>query len=277
MPKIKNYRQKQNLQQYKVLIQDTETNSRFFRLRESRDILHAGKNAFLIAGSEYLIDDTDVLVEILDANGDPIYLHPIENYAEGKARIVSIEVYEDTPPGPAVLTILGEAAYTADGKSVPAEWKGKYNVKFTKILTVDPLRINDTKIRVYSPPTLEVSELLATFRKATPGADTYLSGSGDAVVATAGTVAAPAYPPAFLTPLQGRQVWWNYISDYTTRIYTPNFYLSSSMVGGSWTGSVGIPTTTTDYIVVAGRPSMGKTAFALKLFRWFLEFLWKIV
>jgi len=179
MAKLKKYIQKQNLRAVRTLIKDTTPNSSYFQIRELRDVFHGGKNAFLIEGSELLNPGTEVLVEILDSNGDPIFHQPIPDYAEGKARVISVEIYADTPPGPAEITVLGEAYYNENGDDIPDQWKGVYNVKWQKRVTIDPLRVNDTKIRLYKNPTLEVTEILAPFRKPLSLPETKEVGPGD--------------------------------------------------------------------------------------------------
>ena len=146
MAKIKKTLQKQFLSDKLVFIDDTDTDSQFFQLREVNDVLHAGRQGFLIGGSPLLVNDTEILVEILDSNGDPIFVSPVRNYAEGQARFISIEIYEDTPVGPATLTILGELAAQPNGEPIPEQFRGTFNVKFQRSFIVDPVRINDSKI-----------------------------------------------------------------------------------------------------------------------------------
>jgi len=159
MAKIKKFKSGQHLDRIRVFIEDTQPGSRFFQLREMPEVLHSGKNAFLIQGSENLNPNTEVLVEILDSNGDTVFNQPIPKYAEGRARVVSIEIYENTPPGVALLTIVGEATTDADGNSIPEQWRGNYNVRYQQRITIDPLRINTSKIRLYNEPVLSVTEI----------------------------------------------------------------------------------------------------------------------
>lgn len=219
MAKIQKSLQKQNLENIRVLIDDPDPNSRYFQLREVRDVLHSGRQGFLIAGSPELINTTEVLVEILDSNGDPIFISAIRNFAEGRARFISIEVYEDTPTGPATMTILGEAALDLDGNPVPGQWVGVFNVKFQKTFQVDPLRTNDAKIRVFQTPELRVSEILAPFRKTVTSSISQVNGTGSAAGATALQNVATGVP-----------------NIYT--VTTPDTPISKSMEGGSFTASI---------------------------------------
>lgn len=159
MAKIQNYTSKLNLEDYDVYIEDTEFFSDYFRISELTSILTSGKNAFLINGSPYLKQTTEVLVELLDSENNPVYLHPIRNYTEGLARVVSMEIYKTTPRGKAKLIILGEAKTDKNGVPVPERWKGKYNVRYTRELVIDPTILNVTPIRLYDRPDLNVQEI----------------------------------------------------------------------------------------------------------------------
>ena len=182
MAKIKKYKARQYLERVRVHTEDTQPGSRYFQLREMPEVLHSGKNAFLIEGSENLNSSTEVLVEILDTNGDPVFNQPIPKYAEGLARVVSIEVYEDTPPGPALLTILGQAVTNEDGSPLPPQWVGNYNVRYQQRITIDPLRVNNSRIRLYKEPTLGVSEILSPYRKSVQVSTTEITGSGASTI-----------------------------------------------------------------------------------------------
>ncbi len=219
MAKLQRSLQKQDLQGFRVLIDDEDPSSRFFRIKEIRDVLHGGRQGFLIQGAPELVNDTEVLIELLDVNGDPIFLTTVRNFAEGRARFVSIEVYANTPPGAATLTILGEAATFADGSEIPDVWKGVFNVKFQKSMTVDTLRTNDSKIRVFQTPTLVVSEVLTPFRKVVTSSLQVVPGSGSAASNTAIINTSNTVPNLYT-------------------VSTPDTPVSKSMEGGSFTASL---------------------------------------
>jgi len=203
MAKIKKFKSKQNLRRIKVFKEDTQPGSRFFQLREVPQILHSGKNAFLIQGSENLNPNTEVLVEILDANGDTIFNQPIPKYAEGQARVVSVEIYEDTPPGPGLLIIVGEADTDEDGSPIPDQWRGTYNVRYQQRITIDPLRINTSKIRLYQRPTLAVTEILSPFRKSVQSGVIEAVGSGSTTILqqSAGATGSATFNQVFTAPV----------------------------------------------------------------------------
>jgi hypothetical protein len=167
-----------NLDRYSVLVNDTDPNSRYFKITELPDTFTGGKNAFLIAGSEELLGDTKIQIELKDGAGNIIYHEPgegiisssingenvVTEYFEGVSKVVSVYVYPDTSYGPCTITILGELSkYENNGLIVPIplDWEGKYNVKWQKQINVNPSLANTTKIRFYQRPSATITEILS--------------------------------------------------------------------------------------------------------------------
>jgi hypothetical protein len=168
-----------NLDRYAVLVTDTEPNSRYFKISELPDTFTGGKNAFLIAGSEDLVADTKVQIELKDSAGNVIYHEPgegmisssingesfVTEYYEGVSKVVAVYVYPDTAYGPCTLTILGELNQYVDGNGIttpiPLDWENKYNVKWQKTINVNPSLSNTTKIRFYRRPQATINEILS--------------------------------------------------------------------------------------------------------------------
>jgi len=167
-----------NLEKFAVLVNDTQSDSKYFKITELPDTFTGGKNAFLIAGSEFLVPDTKIQIELKDSAGNIIYHEPGEGfisgsvagtdfeveYYEGVSKVVAVYVYPDTAYGPCTLTILGELNEYQDTNGVtlpvPLDWENKYNVKWQKQIDVNPSLANTTKIRFYRRPVVTISELL---------------------------------------------------------------------------------------------------------------------
>jgi hypothetical protein len=156
----------QKLFNIETWITDTDPNSRYFQLSEFPETLEAGKNCFLINGSPELLNASDILIEVLAADGSSLYVQPIKNFQVGLARAVSIWVFQDTPIGPATITILGRVFKNADGLATPKEWTTAYNVKWQRRLPCAPTKGNTSPIRLIAPPTASVVEILNPFRLA---------------------------------------------------------------------------------------------------------------
>jgi hypothetical protein len=167
-----------NLEKFAVLVRDNEPDSKYFKITELPTTFTGGKNALLIAGSEQLVPDTKIQIELKDAAGNVIYHEPgeglisasidgtsfITEYFEGVSKVVAVYIYNDTAYGPCTLTILGEVSEYVDANGintpVPIDWVGKYNVKWQKQINVNPSLPNTTKIRFYRRPTPTINEII---------------------------------------------------------------------------------------------------------------------
>jgi hypothetical protein len=157
----------ENLETFSVLVNDTAENSTYFKITDLPDTFTGGKNSFLIQGSTDLVQDTIVKVEIKDSTGEVIYSEAgegIPEYYEGTSKPVAVYVYPDTPYGPCTITILAELAeYTNERgvkTGVPAEWRGKYNIRWQKTVNVNPNLVNTSKIRFYRRPKANITETI---------------------------------------------------------------------------------------------------------------------
>ena len=172
----------ENLEKYNTFVRDADTNSKYFKITELPDTLTGGKNAFLIQGSQYLVADTLIKIEIKDSQGNIVYHEPgegiisasvggepiVTEYYEGVSKVVSVYVYPDTTFGPATITILGEvSSYDNNGLTtpIPLDWEGKYNVKWQRQVNINPALPNTTKIRFYKRPTAKITEILSPIYK----------------------------------------------------------------------------------------------------------------
>jgi len=164
---IKSYAPFQNLSNFQTFLVDDNPLSEYFRITEFKETFTGGKNGFLIEGSEFLKETTEVKVELLDVAGNPIYFEPgdgIPEYYEGTSKLVSVHVYDDTPIGLGKITILGELKNYVDGNGsivpVPSEWKGVYNVKWERTFKVNKNLNNEDIVRFYKRPLINIEELI---------------------------------------------------------------------------------------------------------------------
>ena len=169
MARIKKYgiTYNQPLSSYGTFILDTEPNSKYFKITEFKDTLTGGKNGFLIEGSEHLMQNTEIKIEVLDVEGNSLYVeygNGIPEYYEGTSKIAAVHVYEDTPIGAATITILGELkTYLDEGGvvlDIPEEWRGNYNIKWTKSFKINRLLSNEDKVRFYKRPKVDITEIV---------------------------------------------------------------------------------------------------------------------
>jgi len=167
MPKIKKFAPKltTNLTNIQTFIVDEVYDSQYFKITEFKNTFTGGKNGFLIEGSPFLKETTEVKLEILDANGNPVYYEIAKGnpqYYESTSILVAVYIYNDTPVGPAKITILGEAkTYNDNGvvRNIPDEWDGVYNVKWEREFKINRNLPNIDRVRFKYRPEIAVSEL----------------------------------------------------------------------------------------------------------------------
>jgi hypothetical protein len=193
---IKKFSSYQNLSNFNVLVNDTNPNSDYFRITKLEETLTGGKNAFLIEGSPFLKETTEVKIEILDVDGTPIYYEPgdgIPEYYEGLSKVVAIYVYPDTPIGLGKITILGEAKQYIDRNGIlqdvtDPQWVGAYNVKWEKNFQINRNLQNETIVRFYKRPQVNITEIVKPiFNKTIPLKTISGSVSGEPIQPGTGT------------------------------------------------------------------------------------------
>ena len=156
----------QNLQDVQILVDDT-TND-YFDIVELPTTLTQGRSAFKIFGSKFLKRGVPLKMEILDSQGNTVYISPVDFIGEEIApflayRFVTIEVYP--PPvnreGTATLSILGEIEPEAVDFQIPAQFQNTYNVRYQQKINIDlSTVINSQPIRFYKDPTVEAVEVV---------------------------------------------------------------------------------------------------------------------
>jgi len=162
--------QKQDLTNIETFVVDNTTESIYFNVVDVEDVVPGGKSTIQILGSEYLVPDAEIKIELLDSTGNPVFVEAIKYLGDKPSRHISIEVYGNTPNGIGKLTILGSAERLVDGTEIPEEWEGLYNVKWERNVFIDPTEKNLEKIIFkgeavgfgkrdrYRLPSLEISE-----------------------------------------------------------------------------------------------------------------------
>lgn len=147
-----------NLASYDVFIEDTSVNSEYFNITRLPQYFTGGRNSFLIGGSDFLQDNSEILIEILDAENNTIFQTMVEEYIEGNSRMISVEIYDTTVTGLATIVIMGKAISTSNNITIPDEWKNTYNVRWTKNILVDYNIKNISPIKFLNTPEVSVIE-----------------------------------------------------------------------------------------------------------------------
>jgi hypothetical protein len=210
----------QPLTSFGTFLVDTTPTSTYFKITEFKDTFTGGKNGFLIEGSEHLMESTEIKIQILDVNGDPIYYEPgngVPEYYEGTSKLVAVYVYEDTPIGTAKITVLGELkTYLDEGGAVlpiPDDWKNVYNVKWEREFKVNRLLSNEDKVRFYRRPIVNITEIVKPIFS---------------------NVVAPKTQSGIINGIAQNPVAGTLLSNYTS----PTTYLLETVGNSFWTGSM---------------------------------------
>ena len=157
----------------KVLFDDTTPSSpKFFRVSDVPQVLTKGKNLIRIsAHPSNLVPNSQIIVDIKDANGTPIYFEIPDYLEDDKSRVISIWVYHDkgddnTANGDATITIYGVARTDQNGKPVPTSYRGKHNVKWSTSINVDRNRetISPVIFKSDNLPIVSISESIETYQ-----------------------------------------------------------------------------------------------------------------
>ena len=215
MAKTRKTLQLKNLAKYDVLIEDTSPNSIYFQITNLPPSFTGGRNSFLLAGSSTLKPASSIQIEILDADGIPIFQNPVSKYVQGDSRLISVEINENTVVGFATIIILGQTTVQPNGQPVPPDWQNSYNVRWTKQILVEP------KLRNTSPLILENAPVVFSEESRLYGAGTS-SYSTSSVPFTAS-----------LTPL----LYSSFQIGYVLKAESPTKF-SASYEGGYITGSM---------------------------------------
>ena len=156
----------ENLSGYNTFITDKEPNSQYFRVSKFQETFTAGKNLFLMEGSPYLKESTAVKIEIVDVEGNTLYVEPgrgVPDYYEGNSVVLSAHVYDNMSVGPAKITVLGELKEYIDNEGIlrpiPEEWKGAYNVKWERNFYINKNIENSTPVIFYKRPSISIQEI----------------------------------------------------------------------------------------------------------------------
>lgn len=155
----------QGLAQLKVIIQDkTETSSKYFNISQMPPFLSSGVNSFKFSiDNNNLVKNSEILFELIDAFGNPIYYEIPPILDEANKKMISIYIYNDTPPGKALITLVGTAKTDEQGNDIS---NIKNNIRWAKIIDVKPNERNNSPVIFKNAPIVTIKE---TFKNISSG------------------------------------------------------------------------------------------------------------
>jgi len=140
----------QGLADIQVDVEDDSHLSTYFHVVEFNPVFTAGKNSISFNGSDLLKDGSEIKVEVLDKDGNSLYLAAPptdQNYVDIANFTVAIYVYRETVSGVGKVILAG---ITTKGEIV--RWIGNISINVTYP--------NVSRVRFYHKPTMEVTPLL---------------------------------------------------------------------------------------------------------------------
>ena len=157
----------QGLTELSVIVEDTSALSpNYFKITQLPTELTAGLNTFKFKGQPQLFpENTEVYIEILDANGEPIYYEVnLDLESEEQPAIVSIYVTQDTTPGNGTIIICAGANQSAEGQILdPSE----INIRWQVPIYIDISKRNEDAIIFSELPKVTLSSTTGSHQEVT--------------------------------------------------------------------------------------------------------------
>ena len=152
---------------------DTDIISRdYFNIVEFPNRFTAGKNLIkLKASPNNIVDKSQIHIEILDFNGNPIYYEPLNYIEKDGTRVIAVYIYPDTAPGRCTVYLAGRALYNAETGD-PYPYSRDYNdpnyinvpnLLWRRSLTVAPTARNNVELIFTKYPTVTLSEVVQPY------------------------------------------------------------------------------------------------------------------
>ena len=158
---------KENLIATQTYITDRSANSpSYFVINNYPTEFTSGKNAIRLFGTQSkLKPGSEIFAEVLDAAGNPVYSE-INNYTDQHNNfVISVWVYDDAIQGIGSITLLGTALVDENNIPVPAIWRDRPNIKWTRQITISPTKRNDSEILFERPPRIGLAQVILPYNE----------------------------------------------------------------------------------------------------------------
>jgi hypothetical protein len=168
------------LETISVLIEDTSTLSpNYFRIVHVPTVLEAGKNLLQLIGSNKLLTNSKIDIEVLDNNKQPIYTEVYRDNEPNGTVSVGIWIYPETAPGECTITLVGTAVVDVNGNALSTS---KQNLRWNTTATIAPNRLNTADILFAEPPTVSITQITNPVYKKEYTGSRFFTATGSAVL-----------------------------------------------------------------------------------------------
>ena len=163
-----------------VLIEDTSTLSpNYFRIVHVPTVLEAGKNLLQLIGSDKLLTNSKIDIEVLDTNKQPIYTEVYRDNEPNGTVSVGIWIYPETAPGDCTITLVGTAVVDVNGNALSTS---KQNLRWNTTATIAPNRLNTADILFAETPTVSITQITNPVYKKEYTGSRFFTATGSAVL-----------------------------------------------------------------------------------------------
>ena len=163
-----------------VLIEDTSTLSpNYFRIVHVPTVLEAGKNLLQLIGSNKLLTNSKIDIEVLDNNKQPIYTEVYRDNEPNGTVSVGLWIYPETAPGDCTITLVGTAVVDVNGNALSTS---KQNLRWNTTATIAPNRLNTADILFAETPTVSITQITNPVYKKEYTGSRFFTATGSAVL-----------------------------------------------------------------------------------------------
>jgi len=147
-------------------IEDTsDTSPDYFSITEFPQSVGGGRYIVKFKGNgSNLRIGKSIDVELLDANGDNMYVELLDYVDRFNNYYAMFEVYDTTPQGVATMYFVGEAVVNQSGRAVPQQQQDRYNLRWQKTLNVLPFERNTADLIFNQAPNIDIVQVLVPER-----------------------------------------------------------------------------------------------------------------
>ena len=150
-----------NLNQLDTYITDTSLLSpNIFNITQLPNEFTIGKNLLKLKGVANIFEPgSELFIEILDSNGNPIYNEVINVIETDQSRVIAVYIYDNTAAGDCILTLAG-TLQSYNNQVIPTAWQGITNAKWSVLVPVNTKNVNTSEIifDTLNLPEVSVSE-----------------------------------------------------------------------------------------------------------------------
>ena len=156
-----------------IELDDSLLSNNLFEILDFPEKLTAGKNLFKIRmQNDRFVDGSEVFIEILDFNGNPIYYEPLKYMEKDGTRVIAVYIYPETSPGAATIYVAGRIAIDSQGNDIPFSRDNSSNdyfqipnVLWQRSLPVAPFASNTSEIIYTKQPGVTITEIVQPYRQ----------------------------------------------------------------------------------------------------------------